>query len=81
MLLPKLFWPYCEKICSSDQEKLLKFDAEGQLEFKLKKKSLEFRHMHNLAQLIKKLIIPTKSVNDHNNMPNYYRQANTYFQN
>ena len=29
ILLPKLFWPTMRKICSSDQEKLLKFEAEG----------------------------------------------------
>ena len=28
-LLPKLFWPTARKNCSSDQEKLLKFEAEG----------------------------------------------------
>ena len=30
ILLPKLFWPTVRKNCSSDQEKLLKFEAEGQ---------------------------------------------------
>ena len=30
VLLPKLFWPTVRKICSSDREKLLKFEAEGQ---------------------------------------------------
>ena len=29
ILLPKLFWPTVRKKCSSDQEKLLKFKAEG----------------------------------------------------
>ena len=29
ILLPKLFWPTVRKNCSSDQEKLLKFKAEG----------------------------------------------------
>ena len=29
ILLPKLFWPTERKNCSSDQEKLLKFVAEG----------------------------------------------------
>ena len=29
ILLPKLFWPTVRKNCSSDQEKLLKFQAEG----------------------------------------------------
>ena len=45
ILLPKLFWPTVRKNCSGDQEKLLKFEAEGQklaknleqLEFKLEK--------------------------------------------
>ena len=30
ILLPKLLWPNVRKICSSDREKLLKFEAEGQ---------------------------------------------------
>ena len=29
ILLPKLFWPTVRKNCSSDWEKLLKFEAEG----------------------------------------------------
>ena len=29
ILLPKLFWPAVRKKCSSDGEKLLKFEAEG----------------------------------------------------
>ena len=29
-LLPKLFWPTVRKKCSSNREKLLKFEAEGQ---------------------------------------------------
>ena len=29
ILLPKFFWPTVRKNCSSDQEKLLKFKAEG----------------------------------------------------
>ena len=29
ILLPKLFWPTVRKNCSSDQEKLWKFEAEG----------------------------------------------------
>ena len=29
ILLPKLFWPTLRKNCSSDWEKLLKFEAEG----------------------------------------------------
>ena len=30
ILLPKLFWPTVRKNWSSDREKLLKFEAEGQ---------------------------------------------------
>ena len=30
ILLPKFFWPTVRKKCSSDREKLLKFEAEGQ---------------------------------------------------
>ena len=30
ILLPKLFWPAVRKNCSSDREKLLKFETEGQ---------------------------------------------------
>ena len=29
ILLPKLFWPIVRKNCPSDQEKLLRFEAEG----------------------------------------------------
>ena len=29
ILLPKLFWPTVRKKCSSDWEKLLKFEGEG----------------------------------------------------
>ena len=29
ILLPKLFWPTMRKSCSSDQEWVLKFEAEG----------------------------------------------------
>ena len=29
ILFPKLFWPAVRKNCSSDWEKLLKFEAEG----------------------------------------------------
>ena len=29
ILLPKFFWPTVRKLCSSDWEKLLEFDAEG----------------------------------------------------
>ena len=54
ILLPKLFWPTVRKNCSSDREKLLKFEAEGQEfakflrsleQFKLEKKILGFRNM------------------------------------
>ena len=40
ILLPKLFWPTVRKNCSSDREKLLKFEAEC-WEFKKKLRSLE----------------------------------------
>ena len=40
ILLPKLFWPTVRKDCSSDPEKLLKFEAEGQ-EFAKILRSLE----------------------------------------
>ena len=40
ILLPKLFWPTVVKKCSSDQEKLLKFEDEGQ-EFSKFLRSLE----------------------------------------
>ena len=40
ILLPKLFWPTVRKNCSSDQKKLLKFEAEGQ-EFEKFLRSLE----------------------------------------
>ena len=40
ILLPKLFWPTVRKNCSSDQEKLLKFEAEGR-EFAKFLRSLE----------------------------------------
>ena len=30
IFFPKLFWPTVRKYCSSDWEKLLKFEAEGQ---------------------------------------------------
>ena len=33
----KIVLTYCEKNCSSDQEKLLKFEAEEQLKSKLEK--------------------------------------------
>ena len=40
ILLPKLFWPIVRKNCSSDREKLLKFEAEGR-EFAKVLRSLE----------------------------------------
>ena len=40
ILLPKFFWPTVRKNCSSDREKLLKFEAEGR-EFAKFLKSLE----------------------------------------
>ena len=40
ILLPKLFWPTVRKNCSSDREKLLKFEAEGR-EFVKVLRSLE----------------------------------------
>ena len=40
ILLPKLFWPTVRKSCSSDREKLLKFEAEGR-EFAKILRSLE----------------------------------------
>ena len=40
ILLPKLFWPTVRKNCSSDQEKVLKFEAVGG-EFAKKLGSLE----------------------------------------
>ena len=40
ILLPKLFWPTVRKNCSSDQEKILKFEAECQ-EFAKILRSLE----------------------------------------
>ena len=30
ILLPKLFWPSVKRNCSSDREKKMKFEAEGQ---------------------------------------------------
>ena len=40
ILLPKLFWPTVRKNCSTDREKLLKFEAEGR-EFAKFLRSLE----------------------------------------
>ena len=39
-MFPKLFWPTVRKNCSSDREKLLKFEAEGR-EFTKFLRSLE----------------------------------------
>ena len=43
ILLPKLFWPTVRKNCSSDREKLMKFETEGLLRYHyvLKKRSLD----------------------------------------
>ena len=41
ILLPKLFWPTVRKNCSSDREKLLIFEAEGQEFSKFLRWSLE----------------------------------------
>ena len=40
ILIPKLFWPTVRKNCSTDWEKLLKFEAEGR-EFAKFLRSLE----------------------------------------
>ena len=40
ILLPKLFWPTVRKNCSSDREKLLKFESKGR-EFAKVLRSLE----------------------------------------
>ena len=40
IFLPQLFWPTVRKSCSSDREKLLKFEAEGR-EFAKILRSLE----------------------------------------
>ena len=40
IFLPKLFWPTVRKNCSSDREKVLKFEAEGR-EFAKFLRSLE----------------------------------------
>ena len=40
ILLPKFFWPTVRKNCSSDREKILKFEAEGR-EFAKSLRSLE----------------------------------------
>ena len=47
MLLPKLFRPTARKKCSSDPEKLLKFEAEGQ---EYAKKILD--HLNDLIQTL-----------------------------
>ena len=40
ILFPELFWPFMRKNCSSNQEKLLKFEAEGR-EFEIFLRSLK----------------------------------------
>ena len=47
ILLPKLFWPTVRKNCSSDWEKNLKFEAEGQ-EF-----AKNLRSLKELIQTVK----------------------------
>ena len=47
ILLPKLFWPTVRKNCSTDQEKLLKFEAEGR-EF-----AIFFRSLEQFVQKVK----------------------------
>ena len=47
ILLPNMFWPTVRKKCSSDREKLLKFEAEGQ-EFAKILRSLKCRFCKKL---------------------------------
>ena len=47
ILLPNFFWPVVRKNCSSDREKLLKFQAEGQ-EF-----AKNFRLVEQFIQTVK----------------------------
>ena len=47
ILLPKLFWPTVRRNCSSDQEKLVKFQAEGR-EFEV-----FFRSLEQFIQIVK----------------------------
>ena len=42
ILLPKLFWHTVRKNCSSDREKLLKFEAEGPSASNFKSEGPEF---------------------------------------
>ena len=42
ILLPKLFWPTVRKNCSSDREKLLKFETEGREFAKLLRSLAQF---------------------------------------
>ena len=51
ILLPKLFCPTVRKNCSSDQEKVLKFEAEG-LEFSKFLRSLE-QFIQTVSQISK----------------------------
>ena len=54
ILLPKLFWPTVRRNCSSDQEKLLKFEAEGQKLLKFEAEGQEFlRSLEQFAQTVK----------------------------
>ena len=50
ILLPKLFWPTVRKNCSSDREKLLKFEAEGR-EFEKVLRSLEQWNVRTISNL------------------------------
>ena len=51
ILLPKLFWPTVRKNCSSDREKLLKFEAEG-------------REFANFLRLLEQFIQTVKGQNN-----------------
>ena len=44
ILLPKLFWPSVRKNCSSDREKLLKFEPEGRESAKNLRLLAQFSH-------------------------------------
>ena len=47
ILLPKLFWPTERKNCSSDQQKLLKFEAE-----QFSKQNTIFNHFNRAKNAI-----------------------------
>ena len=51
ILLPKLFWPTVRKNDSSDQEKLLKFEAEG-------------REFENFLRSVEQFIQTAKGLNN-----------------